>query len=369
MMSNQSAQVPAVTVVVPCRNEIDHIETCLRSILEQVPPKGGFEVVVADGMSNDGTRTVLERMAREDARLRVVDNPSQITPCAMNCGIRAAQGAWIARLDAHNRYAHDYLVRCLEVAQTTGADNVGGAMFCEGVGFLQRAIAAAHHSSFSVGGAHWHNPNFEGPTDTVFGGFYKREVFDRIGLFDEALVRNQDCELNLRLVRAGGRIWQSPRIKSWYRPRSSLSALFRQYKQYGYWKVPEIQKHKSPASYRHLVPAAFVLAQGTLALLALFCVVISAILPWSAALGHISAMILAGLGGSYLLALLTASVLTARKNGWALLPFLLVVFPCYHFGYGYGFLRGVWDLVIRRKGAGTQFIQLTRGPLKPAAQD
>jgi hypothetical protein len=263
-------------------------------------------------------------------------------------------------MGAHNRYGDDYLVRCLEVAQATGADNVGGAMVSESDGLLQRAIAAAHHSPFSVGGARWHNPHYEGPADTVFGGFYKREVFERIGLFDEALVRNQDDEFNLRLARAGGKIWQSPRIRSWYRPRKSFSALFRQYKQYGYWKVAVIKKHRLPASWRHLVPGGLLLALLTLALVCVLCPLASPTWPSFADLGRMSAMIFLLTVGSYWFALTGASTLTARKDGWSLLPVLLVVFPCYHLGYGYGFLRGVWDWAVRRKAPGPGYVQLTR---------
>lgn len=230
----------------------------MRSILAQHRPPGDFEIIVADGMSEDGTAEILGRLAQENPRLRVIDNPSQTTPCGMNIGIREAQGDYIAIMGAHNRYAPDYLCESVKVLEETQADNVGGAMICEAKSWMQRTIAAAHHSSFSVGGARWHDPDYEGPADTVFGGVYNREVFDRIGLFDEEFVRNQDDEFNLRLTRSGGKIWQSPRIKSWYCPRGSLAALFWQYRQYGYWKVRVIQKHRTPASLRQLVPGGFV---------------------------------------------------------------------------------------------------------------
>lgn len=325
----------AVSLVVPCRNEKDHIAACVRSLLAQEPPPGGFEIIVADGMSNDGTREILQRLAGAAPSLRVVDNPGQITPCGMNVGIRAARGQYIAIMGAHNRYAPDYVRRSIEVLDETGADNVGGAMLCEAEQRWQRAIAAAHHSPFSVGGARWHNPEYEGPADTVFGGVYRREVFERIGLFDETLVRNQDDELNLRLIRAGGKIWQSPRIKSWYRPRRSLRALFRQYEQYGYWKVRVIQKHRLPASVRHLVPCGFLCALIVLPLLAM---------RWPlAGWGWL------GLIGLYMAGNFAAAVLTAARWGWELLPLLPSVFVCYHFGYGFGFLRGVWDFVLLRR--------------------
>jgi glycosyltransferase involved in cell wall biosynthesis len=337
---------PAVSLIIPCRNEKSYIETCLRSLLAQEVPSGDFEVIVADGMSTDGTRDLLKRLSAEEPRLRLIDNPRQITPCGMNAGVKAARGRYIAIMGAHNRYAPDYVCRSVEALKETGADNVGGAMECEAVSYTQRAIAAAYHSPFSAGGARWHNPAYEGPADTVFGGVYCREVFDRIGFFDEELVRNQDDEFNLRLTRAGGKIWQSPRIRSWYHPRNSLIALFRQYTQYGYWKVRVIQKHKLPASVRHLVPGLFVFTLLVLPLVGLW---------WPlAAWGWL------GLLGTYVVSNLTASVLTAARSEWILFPLLPVVFACYHFAYGYGFLRGIWDFVLWRRGPNTTYSDITR---------
>ena len=351
---------PIVSVVVPCRNETDCIGRCIESLLNQNPVPGGFEVIVADGMSDDGTREILKQLAVSDARLRVVDNQLRITPCGMNCGIRSSRGRWIAIMGSHNHYAPDYLVRCLEAALKTGADNVGGGMFSEGDAWLQRAIAAAHHSPFSVGGARWHSPDYEGPADTVFGGFYRREVFDRIGLFDEEFVRNQDDELNLRLTRAGGKIWQSPDVKSWYHPRASIPALFRQYSQYGYWKVRVIQKHKRPASWRHLIPGAFLLILLLLFTAASLCLLTSAYWPGVSFLGRLCLWGLVALTSTYGLCVLGASLLAATKTEWKFLPVLPLIFGCYHLGYGYGFLHGVWDLAIRRTRPGSQFVGLTR---------
>jgi succinoglycan biosynthesis protein ExoA len=347
---NMSSTRPAVSVIVPCRNERDHIESCVQSILAQEPPPGEFEVIVVDGISDDGTRDTLDRLAQEDPRLRIITNPARVTPCGMNAGIRESRGRWIAIMGAHNRYAPDYLRCSVEVLEETGADNVGGSMIFEPTSPLQHAIAAAHHSSFSVGGAKWHNPTYEGPADTVFGGVYRREVFDRIGLFDEELVRNQDDELNLRLMRAGGKIWQSPRIKSWYKSRGSLVSLFRQYMQYGYWKVRVIQKHKLPASARHLVPGGFVLSIIILSLASFL---------WTPAIWALSAVV-----SAYAICNLTASFLTAGINGPALFLYLPLVFATYHFAYGYGFLRGIVDFIILRHNPAHVFVKLTRSPAR-----
>jgi succinoglycan biosynthesis protein ExoA len=345
MTANNNA-TPAISVIVPCRNEADHIESCVRSILTQEAPPSGFEVIVADGMSDDGTRSILFKLAKEDSRLRVVDNPGHIVSTGLNAAIREARGSVIVRMDAHTRYASDYMRNCLVVLQTTGADNVGGPWIAEGTGIIGKAIAAAFQSPFSFGGTRGHNPDYEGIVDTVYLGCWPRHVFDRIGLFDEELVRNQDDEFNLRLARAGGKIWQSPVIRSWYRPRSSLFSLFKQYMQYGYWKVRVIQKHRLPASFRHLVPAAFVLLLIALTLASFFWLV--AAWAWF------------GLIGMYAICNFVASFLAAARHGWKLFFLLPVVFACYHFAYGLGFLHGLWDFVVVGRRRNQTYAELTR---------
>lgn len=337
---------PIVSVVIPCRNELAHIESCVRSILAQELPGISFEVIVADGLSDDGTRDILTRLANNDPRLRIVDNPRKIASTGLNLGIRAARGSVIMRMDVHTEYAPDYLCQCLQVLQETAADNVGGPWVAKGRGYIGRTIAATFQSPFAVGGSRAHAPGYEGPVDTVYLGCWRRDVFNRMGFFDEELVRNQDDEFNLRLIRAGGKIWQSRRIKSWYTTRGSLTALFRQYLQYGYWKVRVIQKHKMPASVTYLVPGAFVFTVCVLAFASLF-------MPLARY----------GLGlilGSYVCAISAASLLTAVKSSWKFLPLLPVVFACFHFSFGIGFLHGIIDFAVLRRGSRPQFEALTR---------
>lgn len=342
---NTTAAVqPAVSIVMPCRNEARHIEECLASILALDEPEGGFEVVIADGMSNDGTRQKIQAFVDRDPRVRLVDNPDRTTPHALNRAIRAARGEIVVRIDAHTQYHPDYVVQCLSVLNESQADNVGGPALTRAGGYVQRAVAAAYHSRFAVGDSSFHQADYEGPADTVPYGCYRKSRLMEIGLFDEELVRNQDDELNFRLIQAGGTIWQSPRIRSWYTPRGSLPRLFQQYFQYGYWKVRVIQKRGRPASLRHLVPGSFAALLTALILLAPF----SLIAQWG----------LVGMMGTYGLALIGASALTAARSGAELFPALMLTFPCYHLGYGYGFLVGVWDFVLlRRKG---QYVSLTR---------
>ncbi|MGH7824081.1 MAG: glycosyltransferase family 2 protein [Candidatus Binatia bacterium] len=337
---------PLISVVIPCRNEKAHIADCIRTVLSQEGIPHDFEVLIADGMSDDGTREILENLARADQRLKIIDNPDRMTSRGINAGISQARGRYIAIMGAHNHYAPDYLRISLEVLEQRGADNVGGSMICQGQSWLQKAIAIAHHSRFSAGGARWHDAYYEGPADTVFGGFYRREVFEQVGLFDEALIRNQDDELNLRLTRAGGKIWQSPRIKSWYHPRASLSALFRQYMQYGYWKIRVVQKHRKPASLRHLVPGSFV-----------FCLLV---LPVVGLFYPLALWVWLGMVVQYLSCNFFASSATAARHGWRFLPILPLVFACYHFGYGIGFLYGFIDFVVLRRAPSDAFSTLTR---------
>jgi succinoglycan biosynthesis protein ExoA len=337
---------PMVSIVVPCRNERDHIETALKSILLQELPVGYFEVIVADGMSDDGTREIVREVANRDFRVRMVDNCGGIVSTGLNAAIREARGSIIVRMDAHTSYAPDYIRQCVEVLEKTAADNVGGPWIVQGKETIGKAIAAAFQSPFACGGARGHDPHYSGPVDTVYLGCWRREIFDRIGLFDEELVRNQDDELNLRLTRAGGKIWQSSKIKSWYMPRNSLVLLFRQYMQYGYWKVRVIQKHRMPASIRHVIPAFFVITLISLA----------AISFWF----RFAAIMCRFLLATYAACLVIASFRVATTDGWKLLPFLPIVFICYHFGYGYGFLRGVYNFIILRRQPQPAYTSLTR---------
>ena len=337
---------PRVTIVVCCRNEAKHIEATLGSALLQQGIQGGFEVVVADGMSEDGTREILSELAAKDSRIRLIDNLGRIASCGLNSAIAVAKGAVIVRMDAHTEYDVDYVRSCLDVQELTNADNVGGPARTKASGYVEKAIAAAYHSAFSAGGAKFHDPNYEGPLDTVTYGCWRRETFARFGSFDEELARNQDDEHNLRIILGGGRIWQSPRIKSWYHPRRSLSALFRQYMQYGYWKVRVIQKHHLAGSVRQLIPAGFLVSLVLAGVLGIW-------LPLAAAL-------CLSLTALYLCASVAASILTAFRNGLSLLPVLPLVFWCYHFGYGLGFLFGVFDFLLMGSRPRASSASLTR---------
>lgn len=322
-----------VSVIVPCRNEIRYIRAFLDSLLRQDLGGIEMEILIADGMSTDGTREVLDELERSCAAIRVLDNPEQIVSTGLNRAIRRARGEIIIRMDAHTTYARDYVRSCVAVLEETGADNVGGPALTRADGYLAQAIALAFHAPFASGGARFRNPRYEGPVDTVMYGCWRKSTLERIGLFDEELVRSQDYELNLRLASRGGKLWQSPRIAYWYRARSSLSGLFRQYFQYGFWKVAALRKHGGNGSRRNLVPGSCLLAAIVLALCAEAANLGGAVWWRNLFLDD-----LLSLAGVYFIASFALAYSVARKEGARFFPMLPVVFATYHLSYALGFV-------------------------------
>mgnify|MGYP000272676118 CR=1 FL=1 len=356
---NGAANPIVVSVVSPCRNEIRHIRPFMESLLAQDYPAGHWELIVADGMSDDGTREALREMElRYAPRLLVIDNQGRIVSTGLNAAVRQARGLYVLRVDCHAEYEPDFIRCSIEVLEQTGADNVGGPVRTKSRTYIQSAIAAAYHSPFSCGGAKSPMDDYEGYADTVQFGCWRTGRLKELGLFDESLVRNQDDELNLRTIRAGGKIWQSPKIRFWYYPRPRLGALFRQYFQYGFWKVAVIRKHKIPASWRHVIPGTFAAVNVFL----LAAAAVAWVCQWPAA-GMAVGAALAIMDGCYLAVLLLASLTTARRSGWKLLPVLPVVFAIYHISYGIGFLAGLLYWFNRSKAtvaAEDAFTRLTR---------
>ena len=347
-----TAMAPArlVSVIVPCRNEAAHIAAfCASATAQRLPPAWSLEVVVADGRSDDGTRALLDALATRDPRFAVIDNPRRIVSTGLNAAIARARGEVIVRMDVHTTYAPDYVAQCLAALEASGADNVGGPWRAEAGAHaapMQRAIAAVFQSRWLAGGARSRALDYTGPVDTVYLGAWPRATFERFGGFDEALVRNQDDEHNLRIVRGGGRVWQSAAIRSAYRPRGSIGALWRQQLQYGYWKPFVLRKHGQPAALRHLLPGAFVVLFGAATL---------------AALLGASAWPLMLLAGAYAAMLSAATLSTARRVDAGVALRVPAVIAAYHFGYGIGSLLG-WVDVLRGAGAGEAgfFARLTR---------
>ncbi|HEX8848346.1 MAG TPA: glycosyltransferase family 2 protein [Gemmatimonadaceae bacterium] len=338
-MSDRAA-TPLVSVVVPCRNERDHIGGCIDSILANDYPRDRLEIIIVDGESDDGTREILAARSCAVPALRWLPNPARTTPAALNIGIRASSGSVIVRMDVHCRYPAHYIRTLVGWLERSGADNVGGA--CRTLPAndtpTARAIAVALSHPLGVGNALFRvgvsEPRW---VDTVPFGCYRREVFERIGLFDEELVRNQDDELNHRLIGHGGRILIVPDVTSDYFARASLGKLALMYYQYGYFKPLVARKLGRVATLRQLAPPALVLSLA-LGLLAA---------PFS----RVAATVLMGAVALYLAVILAASLRVALRSGVSLLAPLVAAFPIMHFAYGAGFLRGALDLARRSHAA------------------
>lgn len=338
--TTEATGLPLVSVIMPICNEEEHIESCLDAILAQDYPADRFDVLVVDGMSEDRTRKiVVDGYVGGYPNVRLLNNPQRIVPTALNLGIRAAQGDIIIRVDGHTTIAPDYVRQCVTALERTEADNVGGRMDAEAPGYFGKAVALATSSPFGVGNARFHYSHKQEWVDTVYMGAYRRGVFDRIGLFDEELVRNQDDEFNYRLRAHGGRILLCPQIRSRYTNRSSPQELWRQYFEYGYWKVRVLQKHPRQMRWRQFVPPLFVLALlGVLGLSAWGVF-------WPLAL----------IAGSYLM----ASLWIAVRSGLRYLAVLPVVFLILHVSWGTGFLAGLGHFANRWGDRGSSYVANT----------
>jgi glycosyltransferase involved in cell wall biosynthesis len=327
-----SGEIVKVSIVIPCFNEAPYIEECLASVANQ-DFEGRLEVLVADGGSTDGTRDKIAQWDQAKLNVRLIDNPEQTVSFGLNHAIRASTGNFIIRMDVHSQYANDYVSKCLEVIEATNADNVGGPWRAEGKGFIQKAIALAFQSPFSTGGAKSHELSYQGPADSVYLGCWRKSKLQAIGMFDEEMVRNQDDELNLRIVERGGLVWQSPLIRSVYFPRSSLRRLFNQYFQYGFWKALVLRKHKRFAAKRHMIPAIAIVAITVL-------IGVATVVP------RVRLFVM-GLIGVYVAVNLFMSVsLAIKSRSISSMVILPLVFTIFHVAYGIGSLLGLVKFIL-----------------------
>ena len=257
--NKNTIQEIVASVVIPVYNEEKYIEKCILSILNQDFDKNKIEVIFIDGNSEDKTKDIILSYRKKFPFIYLLDNPKRKIQFGSNIGIRASNGKYIIRMDAHSEYATDYISKNIEYLEKTGADNVGGPMIAKGKTPVQKVIAAAYHSKFALGGGKFHDENYEGYADTVYLGAFKRETLFALNLYDENIQCTDDDDLNYRIIENSGKIYISPKIKSVYYPRSNYKDLFKQYFNYGLWKVAVIKKHKKPARISHLVPISFVL--------------------------------------------------------------------------------------------------------------
>ena len=282
--------LPFVSIIIPCRNEEKFIGKCLDSIIAQdylnphplpgdaLPQvgreegRGSIEVLVVDG-SEDETRDIIRRYTQEHSFIRLLNNPKKVTPCALNIGIKNAKGEIILWMSAHSRYEKDYISKCVKYLKEYDADNVGGVMITlpRDNAFIGKAIATVLSHPFGVGNSVFRTGAKEPKwVDTVFGGCYKKEVFDKIGLFNESLVRSQDMEFNLRLKKTGGKILLAPDIVSYYYPKSNLKDFFIHNFEDGSWVTYPLKFGIKAFSWRHLIPLFFILGLVGTGILGIF---------------------------------------------------------------------------------------------------
>jgi glycosyltransferase involved in cell wall biosynthesis len=329
LRSFSTSGLPAVSVVLPVLNEERHLRAAVRSVLDQDYP-GVIEVVLALGPSKDGSDAVAAELAA-DPRVRTVKNPTGRTPDGLNLAIAASSAPIVARVDGHSVIPANYLRRAVELLEETGADNVGGLMSARGVTHLEQAIATAMTSKLGVGNAPFHVGGEDGPADTVYLGVFRRTALERVGGYDETFARAQDWEMNYRIRSSGGLVWFSSSLSVAYRPRSSLSALGRQYFHYGRWRRHVMRTHPGSVNLRYLAPP--------LALLGVAAGAIAAIVGLSLS----TPLALAGLTlpAGYLALVLAGSLVVGRELGWRAKGFLPVVLITMHMSWGAGFLSSV----------------------------
>ncbi len=327
-----------VTIIIPCRNEEIFIGTCLESIINNDYPKDELEVLIIDGMSQDRTRDIICKYTQQYSLINLLDNLKEIVPTALNIGIQNAKGDIVIRMDAHTTYEKDYVTKCVQYLQKHDADNVGG--LCVTLPgndtVMAKSIAMALSHPFGVGNSYFRiglkEPKY---VDTVPFGCYKKDVFNKIGLFNENLIRNQDIEFNLRLKNNGGKTLLVPDIVSYYHARSTLKALAKNNFSNGFWVIYSSRFAKMSFSIRHLIPLFFVFSLLGSLIVSFFC---------SPIFYFLSLVLVA-----YLIASMFFSLKLTHKNGLNYFPLLISTFFTLHVSYGLGSLWGLLKLVTYKK--------------------
>ncbi len=334
--------LPTISVIIPCRNEENYIVQNINSILNQ-SYKGKVEVLVVDGMSTDNTRSLVAQF--NNPLVKLIDNPHQFTPHAMNIGVDNAEGEFFVILGGHSYLDKQFIEKNVEILLSDSSIGCSGGQIKniyeneEG-----EIISKAMASKFGVGNATFRVGGKPGFVDTVAFGMYRKEVHYAIHKFDETLVRNQDDDYNFKLTQAGYKVFFDPEIVSYYYVRGSYSKLYRQYFQYGYWKVFVNKKHKTVTSIRQLFPFLFV--SGILAgmLLSLF--------SW--VFGGLLTIVLVMYGA--------LAILFGIQEGKSLPEGFKIafVFAILHTSYGFGYLKGIVEFLVLNKKPSNRNKELTR---------
>ncbi|MFF5716707.1 glycosyltransferase family 2 protein [Streptomyces buecherae] len=314
------SQPPAVSVIMPVLNEERHLRNSVRHILEQ-EYAGELEVVIALGPSTDRTDEIAAELVREDPRVHTVPNPTGRTPAALNAAIKASRHPVVVRVDGHGMLSPNYIATAVRLLAETGAQNVGGIMHAEGENDWEHAVAAAMTSKIGVGNAAFHTGGDAAPAETVYLGVFRREALEQQGGYNEEFIRAQDWELNFRIREAGGLIWFSPELKVSYRPRPSMRALAKQYKDYGRWRHVVARYHQGSINLRYLAPPTAVVA------IAAGLVVGVALTPWGLVVP-----------GGYLAAIVAGSVPAGKGLPVGARLRIPLALATMHLSWGWGFL-------------------------------
>jgi succinoglycan biosynthesis protein ExoA len=328
--------MPFVSIIIPCFNEETTIRLLLTAITEQTYPVAKMEIVIADGLSTDNTRTEIQAFQAENPRIkiRLVDNKKQNIPSGLNRAIEAAEGEIIVRLDAHSVPASDYIEQSVAALEANQGDNVGGVWQIQpgNDSWVARSIAVAAAHPLGVGDASYRVGGQPQLVDTVPFGSFRREFIDQVGHFDESLLSNEDYELNVRIRKLGGRIWLDPGIKTKYFARKTLRELARQYWRYGYWKLRMLTRYPETFRWRQL-SGAFVLTWLVLGLASVW-------LPLARGLLLLETIVYGG-------AISLAGIQAARKHkDFALLFGVPTAIAVMHFSWGTAFLWSYFTYLI-----------------------
>lgn len=324
--------LPFVSIVMPSYNEELYIEACIRSLQEQTYPADRMEILVADGGSPDKTREIIDRMAKVDPRIRLIDNSKhKIQSYGMNLGIKESRGELLLITDVHAEYAKDYVEKLVDAFQRTGADCAGGAQRAKAQTWFQKALCAALSSPLGVGGAPYRSGDRDGFVDTVFPGSFRRSILEKVGLYDVKAVTNEDAELQQRILQAGGKVYLSKDVVVHYYPRKSLRLLAKQYFKYGDGRARTLLLHGRFPVLRPLVPFAFVVGGITLL-----------VVPPLQPLAPLAFGTYAAITG------LEALRVGSKVGLWAV-PVVWAIFPTMHVAHGIGVLQGLVKYTLKPK--------------------
>jgi glycosyltransferase involved in cell wall biosynthesis len=329
--------LPFISVLIPCHNEEFFIRKCLDSILANDYQSDRMEIFVIDGLSTDNTLSILTDYAAKHSHIRLLSNPDKVFPAAVNTGIRESSGDFIFIMGAHAEYPQNYFSDCVGCSIENSADNVGGILKTIPVNndFIGSLVSMVLSNPFGVGNSTFRTGAAEiTEVDTVFGGCYKKEVFEKYGLFSKQLISTSDYEYNNRIRKQGAKIILNPAIVVSYYTRSSLRAFIKNNVRNGYWAIfPMAFTNNIPVSIRHFVPLVFVSA--ILSLIALS-------FKW-----HQFLYVLAALMIVYFVTGYYFSLISAQKK-YQLVPLLSILFLILHFFYGLGSLWGIVRVSLHR---------------------